>query len=207
MLADNVPVSPYTGIKGWESNQEQGALIALATGVPAGGVILEIGSEYGMSASIWAKHSKASKIYCVEMNPDAPFLYNIGEKGLIPIEEMNARFKWLNQDSRFVDLDAELEGDKQLDLLFIDGDHSYEGAYDDLAHYSPYVKIGGFMAVHDVACATNKDPHPLHYAVNTAIHHWLTGIGQEDALKRPREKGWQFLFTVDSLMVFRRGEK
>lgn len=42
-----------------------------------------------------------------------------------------------------------LEGDK-LDLLFIDGDHTYEGVKLDFEMYSPLVKSGGMIAFHDI---------------------------------------------------------
>ena len=37
-----------------------------------------------------------------------------------------------------------------VDLLFIDGDHSYAGVSEDLAMYGPLVKPGGFIAFHDI---------------------------------------------------------
>jgi predicted O-methyltransferase YrrM len=37
-----------------------------------------------------------------------------------------------------------------LDFLFIDGDHSYEGARKDFAMYSPLVRSGGLVAFHDI---------------------------------------------------------
>lgn len=39
----------------------------------------------------------------------------------------------------------------QLDFLFIDGDHSYSGVQKDYEMYSPLVKQGGIIAIHDVA--------------------------------------------------------
>jgi predicted O-methyltransferase YrrM len=42
-----------------------------------------------------------------------------------------------------------LDGNK-LDLLFIDGDHSYEGAKMDFEIYSRYVRKGGLIAFHDI---------------------------------------------------------
>jgi hypothetical protein len=39
---------------------------------------------------------------------------------------------------------------KELDFLFIDGDHSYEGAKSDYEKYSPLVKSGGVIAFHDI---------------------------------------------------------
>jgi cephalosporin hydroxylase len=39
---------------------------------------------------------------------------------------------------------------RQLDFLFIDGDHSYEGAASDFSVYSPLVRPGGLVAFHDI---------------------------------------------------------
>lgn len=38
----------------------------------------------------------------------------------------------------------------RLDLLFIDGDHSYEGVKSDFANYSPLVRPGGLIVLHDI---------------------------------------------------------
>lgn len=38
----------------------------------------------------------------------------------------------------------------QLDLLFIDGDHTYEGVKQDFEMYSPFVRPGGIVAFHDI---------------------------------------------------------
>lgn len=43
-----------------------------------------------------------------------------------------------------------LDGD-QVDFLFIDGDHSYEGARADFELYSPLVRPRGLVAFHDIA--------------------------------------------------------
>jgi len=37
-----------------------------------------------------------------------------------------------------------------LDLLFIDGDHSYEGVKADFVSYSPLVRPGGLIVLHDI---------------------------------------------------------
>jgi len=36
-----------------------------------------------------------------------------------------------------------------LDLLFVDGDHTYEGASTDLERWSPLVRVGGHLVAHD----------------------------------------------------------
>ncbi len=46
-------------------------------------------------------------------------------------------------------------GETPLDLLFIDGDHTYEGVRSDFEMYSPLVVEGGMIAFHDIL-----DHHP-----------------------------------------------
>jgi cephalosporin hydroxylase len=43
---------------------------------------------------------------------------------------------------------------KPVDLLFIDGDHSYEGVKKDFEMYSPFVADGGMIGFHDIAVHT-----------------------------------------------------
>jgi len=44
-----------------------------------------------------------------------------------------------------------LFGDSEIDFLFIDGDHTYEGVKRDWEMYSTLVRKGGMIAFHDVA--------------------------------------------------------
>lgn len=44
----------------------------------------------------------------------------------------------------------EILNGNQLDFLFIDGDHTYEGAKRDFEIYSPLVKQNGLVALHDI---------------------------------------------------------
>jgi predicted O-methyltransferase YrrM len=46
-------------------------------------------------------------------------------------------------------VEAELGG-RRLDLLFIDGDHSYEGVRRDFEMYGPLVRPGGLVVFHDI---------------------------------------------------------
>ena len=41
-------------------------------------------------------------------------------------------------------------GSRPIDVLFIDGDHTYEGALRDFSMYSPLVRAGGLIAFHDI---------------------------------------------------------
>jgi len=41
-------------------------------------------------------------------------------------------------------------GDRKIDVLFIDGDHSYEGVRHDFWLYGPLVRPGGLIGLHDI---------------------------------------------------------
>jgi cephalosporin hydroxylase len=43
-----------------------------------------------------------------------------------------------------------LLGGRQIDFLFIDGDHTYDGVRGDFERYSPLVREGGLVAFHDI---------------------------------------------------------
>jgi len=51
--------------------------------------------------------------------------------------------------STYRKLESALKG-KSLDLLFIDGDHSLFGVMNDFIRYSPFVRKGGVIAIHDI---------------------------------------------------------
>ena len=50
---------------------------------------------------------------------------------------------------------TELLGNNSIDLLFIDGDHTYKGVKQDWQMYSPLVKKGGTIAFHDICTHLN----------------------------------------------------
>lgn len=53
-----------------------------------------------------------------------------------------------------------LLGGAKLDFLFIDGDHTYEGVKRDFELYSPMVRSGGLIGMHDIA--THPASHNCH---------------------------------------------
>jgi predicted O-methyltransferase YrrM len=55
--------------------------------------------------------------------------------------------------------------DRKLDLLFIDGDHTYQGVRADFEMYSPLVETGGMIVFHDIV----QHPADLECGVS---HFW-----------------------------------
>jgi predicted O-methyltransferase YrrM len=59
-------------------------------------------------------------------------------------------------------------GGEPLDVLFIDGDHSYEGVRADFELYAPLVRSGGIVAIHDV----NPDIEAPHAVSGEVPRFW-----------------------------------
>ncbi len=203
-MIGEAPRSQITGVPGWESADEQALLVELAQVVPADGVIVEIGSEFGMSASLFCHGAdSAVKIYSVDLFPDnmlQEHQSNLREAGFdgrcLQIGMYSAE---LGQEWKLPDKMV-LGGDwiyphpgHDIDLLFIDGDHSYEGVKADIEAWLPHIKRGGHVAFHDCACVTNKQPHFLHYEVTRAVNEWYWN-----------SVGWQLMQMIDTITVFRK---
>ncbi len=60
----------------------------------------------------------------------------------------------------------------ELDFLFIDGDHSYEGVREDFMMYSPLVREGGLIAFHDIAeSGGSREVHRLWSELKPNYRH------------------------------------
>lgn len=71
--------------------------------------------------------------------------------------EGNQKIYLLREDShniKTLDKTKDILGNKKLDFLFIDGDHTYDGVKRDFELYKSLVRKGGIIAFHDIA------PHP-----------------------------------------------
>jgi predicted O-methyltransferase YrrM len=68
------------------------------------------------------------------------------------------------------------------DLVFIDGDHSYEGVRADYEHWAPHVRCGGRLLFHD---AVARDFAPSAVGVSRLVEE----IGAEKPRRFVREPG------------------
>ena len=151
------------GVQGYLIEGDVSFLWDLGQRLPRNGAYLEIGSWLGLSSiivanSLLAKLNFGAKIYCVDtwlgseehqqmaiIKEDRlyeNFLSNIEKSGvsgfISPI-----RGKSVEIAARFPD--------NSLDVLFIDGDHSFEGCYADLLAWYPKVTREGRILGHDAA--------------------------------------------------------
>jgi len=68
------------------------------------------------------------------------------------------RLDFLMEDSHDLETKKKLQSllkNESVDLLFIDGDHTYKGVKKDWKMYSPFVKKGGLVVFHDICLHLN----------------------------------------------------
>lgn len=201
------PTSYLTGVPGWETVSEQALLVKLAKEVTAEGVIVEIGAEFGMSASLFAYAAlETVEIWSVDLFPgelmaqhlsnlvDAKYAIKtpagiVSRTNVIQGDSVEIGRNWQDINAKFGRNGA------WIDLLFVDGDHSYVGVMNDLMQWGGKVKPGGRIAFHDVAQPSNPTPHPSHHEVAKAISDWRGD--QPVGL-------WADLARVDSMLVIER---
>jgi predicted O-methyltransferase YrrM len=99
----------------------------------------------------------------------------------------NASVVWLRAKSSF----AAKDWRDPIDLLFIDGDHSLAGVSRDWADWTPYVREGRFVALHDARVFPNGWTDKSFGSVQFASN--LVG-----------DVRWREVASVDSLVVFQR---
>ena len=115
-------------------------------------VVIQIGAERGVST-----------MAILEVRPDAfIFSIDIGER---PEEIANVSSNESLDPARVV---RGLGRSQQIgvhwpvpwgaDLIFIDGDHRYEGVHEDIQLWARHVKYGGFLFLHDYIHPQNRGP-------------------------------------------------
>jgi predicted O-methyltransferase YrrM len=122
--------------------------------------IVEIGTSRGGSLFIWSRLAPAgTKIISIDM-PGSGWgeAYTAQHVELFKLFPANGqKLHVLTADSHALETRAQVEallGGTPIDLLFIDGDHSYEGVKKDFELFYPLVAPSGMIAFHDIAEST-----------------------------------------------------
>lgn len=143
----------------------QGELLKVILANISAKTVVEIGCFIGIS-TLWLAAGMASsnvrgRLYAIDTYvpkfPWPPFHYSciVNPKSLIKEAIKSAGFSDIihliesdskNAASRF---DSWL-GYNEIDLLFIDGDHSISGCKSDFELYAPHVAVGGYIIFHDI---------------------------------------------------------
>jgi predicted O-methyltransferase YrrM len=159
-----MPETPAV-LRGYLATEEGVALMLLAAHGPSAGAIVEIGSFLGKSTSWLALGSKSTgreKVAAVDWFRPLSFMAESSDPEDKAIHERGStypfflanlkRFGVEGQVTPIVAPSAEAaatwNGDA-IRLLFIDGNHLYESVLKDFFLWSPFVRSGGIIAIHD----------------------------------------------------------
>jgi predicted O-methyltransferase YrrM len=97
---------------------------------------------------------------------------------------------------------SEMFDDGALDFVYIDADHRYKSAYDDLRAWYPKVRSGGVFSGHDYtykghavceAMTTKKFPRQGRQGVKQAVDEFAKEMGLELRQTEERSPSWWFL--------------
>lgn len=107
--------------------------------------VVEIGVQYGRSTIISASVAKEHSLNLTAIDNWS----EDGEKAKAMVDkwmkELKLSFTLLNKTS----LSARIDYHSPIDLLFIDGNHTYQGVTDDCMYWIPLVKLNGIVCFHD----------------------------------------------------------
>jgi predicted O-methyltransferase YrrM len=166
-------------VEGWLSDAQGRALFDAAAAITGQGVIVEIGSWKGRSTTWLASGARAGghRVYAVDPhrrsreNPEAAtldeFLDNLARNGLTDVVEP---LVMTSEEAA-----ARIAG--PVELLFIDGDHSYEAVRRDAELWLPRLMEGGTVMFHDAATAAYTGPRRV-------VRQAVCGNPQFDRIRR-----------------------
>jgi cephalosporin hydroxylase len=119
--------------------------------------VLEIGTHRGGTLFLWARLAQPDAILLSIDLPGGKFgggyspfrapIYRRFAQERQKVHLMRAN----SHDASTLEEAKHLLSGRPVDLLFIDGDHTYEGVKKDWEMYSPLVRAGGLVVFHDVA--------------------------------------------------------
>src|SRR4051812_2899706 len=151
--------APAADVEGWLTEAQARRLWDAAQRVPAGGLVVEIGSFRARSAIVMAQ-ALATGARLVAIDPHAG-----GDRGPQEIEAEAARGEADNaafnsnlraagvaervEHVRAMSSDAHGAVSDPIDVLYVDGAHRFAPARDDIVRWGDRVRDGGTMLVHD----------------------------------------------------------
>jgi predicted O-methyltransferase YrrM len=157
----------YNEISGWFDYSD--VFDFLLSKIPSEGVFVEGGAWLGSSSAYLCDHAPSNiSIFIVDTWQGSSdeldthqsmakhtdiyslFLENMGNRKFIPIKKTS-----VEASKEFKDLSC--------DVVYIDMQHTYEAVKQDLEHWYPKVKSGGYIAGHDA----------YHSGVNKAIKEFF----------------------------------
>ena len=144
------PPSELFGKPGYLHRLEGKLLFWLAGQVPPDGQAVEVGSFKGKSSCFLAAGlGPRARLSCVDTWMNNAMPYDESDDVLPHFLENTKMYRDRIDVCKGKSADVAAGWRRDIDLLFIDGDHSYEGCKTDLISWFPRVRRGGWIAFHD----------------------------------------------------------
>lgn len=154
---------------------------------------VEIGCLFGDSANFILNCNPNIKLISID-----PFIPDSMEQTLIGSKEIsiekNKEFsnRWKLAHCYSYEIVDQFKDD-DLDFIFIDGSHTYEGCFTDFVEWEPKLKVGGLLFMHD--CRMSKeDGAPFHIGPSTVAYKYIY-----DNVKK-----WEIVDEAFSLLCVRK---
>lgn len=184
-----------TRIRTWLLEDEKLLLFSIAAYAPGLGVIVEIGSFQGASASFLASGIAArgeGRLYCIDPHlAGPPWLGTAPHKRTLEIFREKMKYfdveRWVCPKIGESTAVAATWPAEPIDAFFIDGDHSFRGALKDFESWMPKLRTGGYILIDDA-----DDP------VLVEVLDFIDFVKQLKSVK--------FLGTVQGVALFQRKE-
>lgn len=145
--------------------------------------VLEIGTGWGISGSAFMD-CLVPELVTLDPNIDSP-------DGKVAMEELNAHninteLTWMKATSKEF-LPKLAETNQSFDLIYIDGDHGYEGVKSDIEMAVPLLTEKGFLLFDDFFHAKNLDPDSggYRYGIIRAVREYLLNHPEHYAIIFP----------------------
>lgn len=138
------------------SEAQHNLIYRMAQQIPPGGVALEIGVCHGRTAAVLGYCARNLGFEAHGVDP-----YVLEGNGI----EVQAKLDSLNLPyTLHITSSQNLEWNRPLDFLFIDGDHFDPGVTQDVTKYLPLIKVGA-LALFDDYVSTPGHPPCAHHAI------------------------------------------
>jgi predicted O-methyltransferase YrrM len=183
--------------EGWLNPKERPLLYNLAKACKGRGVIAEIGSWKGNSTSYLGTGSKMgpnAKVYAID--PHAQTYVHEMYSTKSTFETFKENIKKAGVEDIVVPIRAFSEEaaktwDKPIELLWIDGDHSYKAAKLDFDLFFPFVIDGGVVAYHDATSGEVKQviKERIFFSGNFADCDFVQSVAYARKVMRPLTLG------------------
>lgn len=187
---------------GYLFRAELEALKELAQSLPADPVVINIGAGSGTSALAFLESRSDIRLYSIDKQKESsPFGCLEGEKQVANKAGFgnHPHYHQIHGDSKAVGKDWI---GPAVDMVFIDGDHSYAGCSGDIFHWTPHIKDNGILIVHDYDKA-RVFARKAKEGANDGGPHPAILVGVNMAVGRHLLDRYEVVLVADTLIAFR----